>query len=113
MSPLQVTHLDPGVPVVRCGAPGVHQALVVEASELGPPALQPQQAVADRRGRDLGLCDPPALHAEQRNTTCPTVTRSLWVAIETSGLRQPQLVSAVFVSLVMFLMVHFYISSLF
>ena len=61
-------HLDPGVPVVRGGGPGVHQALAVEAGQLGAPALQAQDPVVDRGGGDLGLSDAPSLHAQQGHT---------------------------------------------
>lgn len=63
-------HLDPGVPVVSGGAPGVDQALVVQAGQLGPPALQPHHGVSHRGSGDLGLSDAAALQAEQGNAAC-------------------------------------------
>lgn len=52
------------------GAPGVDQALVVEAGQFGPPALQPHDGVPHRGRRDLGLSDAAALQAEQGNAAC-------------------------------------------
>ena len=61
-------HLYPGVPVVSGGGPGIHQALAVEAGQLGAPALQAQQPIVDRGGGDLRLSDSPSLHAQQGHT---------------------------------------------
>lgn len=59
------SHFYPGVPVPSSRGPGVGDALVVEAGQLWAPALQAQYAIVDGGGRDLGLHDAPALHAQQ------------------------------------------------
>ena len=52
-----VSHLDPGVPVMGVGRPGVDEAVVVQPSQLRAPALETQNAVVHRGSRNLGLHD--------------------------------------------------------
>lgn len=61
-------HLDPWVPVMGGGAPGVDQSFVVEAGQFGPPALEAHHGVSHRGCQDLGLRYAAALQAKQGNT---------------------------------------------
>lgn len=41
-------YLDPGALVIVAGGPGIDDAVVVEAGELWPPALEAKETVVDR-----------------------------------------------------------------
>lgn len=75
LSFVYLSHLDPGVPVVGGGRPGIDDALVVESSQLGAPTLKPQDAVVHRGSRDLGLHDRSSLHPQQGNATWDTTIK--------------------------------------
>lgn len=69
-----ICYLDPGPSVVLCSSPGVHQALLVEAGEVGVPFLQAKEGTVCGGGRDLLVGDDTPFHAQWSGTFCQGLT---------------------------------------
>lgn len=61
-------YLDPGALVIVAGSPGIHDAMVVEAGKLWPPALEAKEAIVDRGCRELGIGNGSSFHAQENGT---------------------------------------------
>ncbi len=67
--PNRRVYLDPGVLVVCRRGPSINESLVIQSGQFGPPALQSQNAIVHRRGRNLRLGDASSFHSQQRDAS--------------------------------------------
>lgn len=61
---LCICYLDPGPSVIFGSCPCVHQALFVEAGEVGVPLLQAKESTVGGGGGDLLVRDDASFHSE-------------------------------------------------